>query len=288
MRNAFAIMLQAAWATLLLAGCSNADAPPEDKSAAVESVSGAPDPQSNRHDSNTRQPVGRLTGTIDIQGEFEPLKPLVRRQQAVRDAATCAAQELADESLIVGPGGALKNVFVYLKTKPAGHQAAATDPSELVFDQRGCRFLPRVMLVPTGQALRVLNADPIAHNTRTLPLANPPVNRVNPAGDRQGFTIQYEHPEKIPIQVSCDLHPWMRAYQLVVDHPFAAVTNGEGEFALDNLPVGEHQLRVWQERAGFLERSLKIQIDAQQTTDIRLTYQPDRFDLTLRAKESKS
>jgi len=288
MRNAFAIMLQSAWATLLLAGCSNGDAPPDAKSATAGSVAETSDPQSAPREPDTRQPVGRLTGTIAVQGDFEPLQPLVHRAQAVRDAATCAAQEIADESLIVGPNGALKNVFVYLKTKPAGHQAAATDPAELVFDQRGCRFLPRVMLVPTGQTLRVLNADPIAHNTRTLPLANPPVNRVNPAGDRQGFTIQYEHPEKIPIQVTCDLHPWMRAYQLVVDHPFAAVTNADGEFALDNLPVGEHQLRVWQERAGFLERSLKIQIDAQQATDIQLTYQPDRFDLTLRAKESKS
>jgi hypothetical protein len=267
----------------LLAGCAqdtDRSGPQAKTSPAATGVAASP--------SGDMLPVGRVTGRIDVQGPVPILKPLVRQGQEVRDGATCGATEISDESLLVGDTGGLQNVFVYLKTKPAGYQFPQPPASEVVFDQRGCRFVPHVMRIFTGQTLRVLNADPIAHNTRTLALINAPLNRVNPPSDRRGFTIQYEHAEKIPILVTCDLHPWMRAYQLVLDHPFASTTDAAGDFTIEDLPVGEHQFRVWQERSGFLERNLTVTIEADQTTDIQLTYQPDRFDLPAEIKESKS
>lgn len=277
---------------LSLAGCgqdaTSPNAPDDAQSKVTSNRDEAGDSQQSELSVATARAVGRVQGTIAIQTLPATLPPVVRQGQAVRDAATCAATEVPDESLIVSPNGGLKNVFVYLKTKPAGYQRRDAPKSEIVFDQRGCRFVPHVMLISTGQTLRVLNADPISHNTRTLTLNNPPLNRVNPPQDRTGFTMQFEHSERVPILVTCDLHPWMRAYHLVIDHTFAATTDAAGVFSIEELPVGEHQFRVWQERAGFLERSLKVTVEANQTTDIQLTYQSDRFDLPVAVEESKS
>ena len=54
----------------------------------------------------------------------------------------------------------------------------------------------------------------------------------------------------------------MVAYWLVVDHPYSAVTDEHGEFAIENIPVGEHIFVFWHEGCGYLERKLTINIEA--------------------------
>jgi hypothetical protein len=46
----------------------------------------------------------------------------------------------------------------------------------------------------------------------------------------------------------------MKAWLLVLDHPYAVVSNSDGRFELPRLPAGEWTFRVWQERAGLLKQ----------------------------------
>jgi len=48
------------------------------------------------------------------------------------------------------------------------------------------------------------------------------------------------------IEVLCDRHPAETAYVVVFDHPYAAVTGGDGTFAIHDVPPGSHLVRVWQ------------------------------------------
>jgi hypothetical protein len=64
--------------------------------------------------------------------------------------------------------------------------------------------------------------------------------------------------ERLPVQIGCDIHPWMRAWVVVVDHPYVAVTAEDGTFSIKDLPVGEHQFRIWHERVGSIEKSLTV------------------------------
>jgi len=48
------------------------------------------------------------------------------------------------------------------------------------------------------------------------------------------------------IEVTCDPHPEERAFILVFDHPFAALTAADGTFTIPNVPAGSHPLRYWQ------------------------------------------
>ena len=47
------------------------------------------------------------------------------------------------------------------------------------------------------------------------------------------------------IEVFCDRHPAEKAYVLVFDHPYAAVTAADGTFAIHDVPPGNHLVRVW-------------------------------------------
>jgi hypothetical protein len=42
--------------------------------------------------------------------------------------------------------------------------------------------------------------------------------------------------------IGCSLHPWMRAWVYVLEHPWFAVTDERGAFRIENLPPGKHRL----------------------------------------------
>ena len=52
------------------------------------------------------------------------------------------------------------------------------------------------------------------------------------------------------VTVRCNIHAWMLAYAFVLDHPFAAVTDENGEFHIPSAPLGK-ELRIvaWHEAA---------------------------------------
>ncbi|MEY3458462.1 MAG: hypothetical protein RL215_1619, partial [Planctomycetota bacterium] len=104
---------------------------------------------------------------------------------------------------------------------------------------------------------------------------NAPINStVNPM-DREGLvSFAYSKSEATPLSVKCDFHAWMNAWHLPLDHGFAAVSNGSGEFTIADIPVGKHSFSVWHEAAngGFVQRKLEVEIKAGETTDVSVDY----------------
>ena len=262
---------------LLMCGCGG-DEPASKKSAQVQLESNGSGGQAEGQEVPAATgPFGAIAGSIVIAEEVVSGGQLDLDGDNIRDREYCSSKPVPDESLLVNAGGELKNCFIYLRRKPDGGKALATSLPELKFDQQQCRFDPHVMVVHPGQSVRVLNSDGIGHNTHTLPLRNPAFNQVNQTLDRTGLELTYSQAETVPVQVVCDVHPWMRAYHLVVDHPYAAVTDNKGRFQIRGLPVGRHSFRVWHERSGDLDRNLEVEVKADEETQINLTYPVEKF-----------
>ena len=124
------------------------------------------------------------------------------------------------------------------------------------------------MIVRTDQTVVVKSDDAIAHNTHTYPLRNQATNFLVSPSDRTGIKVNFKVAEKLPTQVKCDIHPWMSAYWLVLDHPYAAVSDTDGVFTIKGLPAGEHELIIWQEKVGYVDRKFKVTVKADTTTDV--------------------
>lgn len=208
---------------------------------------------------------GSLKGQVTLTGSAPALKLLVKKgDAAVKDGTVCAAEDVPDESLVVDADSkGIANVVIWLAKKPTKihPELAKSKDAEVVFDQKNCRFLPHVLLVRTDQKVRVVSDDAVAHNTHTYPIKNKQENFIVAPNDRKGVLVpSVSLAERLPAKVGCDIHPWMQAYWVILEHPYAAVTNAKGEFEIPNLPVGEHKFIVWQEKAGYLNKELTVTI----------------------------
>lgn len=167
--------------------------------------------------------------------------------------------------------GNLQNVVVYVK-EGLGERVFAVPDEPVVNDQKGCTFIPRVFAVQVDQPVRFLNSDPIAHNVHGLPEHSSPWNfSLGVKGASR--TIRIEAPE-VMIAIKCDIHPWMRAYVGVFDHPYFALSGADGTFTLKEVPPGQYTVAAWHERFGT--QSQQVSLGAKETQNLVFTFTAER------------
>lgn len=193
--------------------------------------------------------AGEIRGWVRLAGPRPPeeFQPVFKHREF-------CGERMPSERIRIGPDRGIADVLVTLEDVPLSRRSPA--PKTAVLDNRACRFVPRVQVVPPGSRLDVRNSDPILHTvhaylgTETLFHLALPVfrQRVWAALDRPGLT-----------RVECDVgHTWMRAYILVRDDAFAAVTGPDGAFHLSGVPAGTFRLHAWHETLGTQEVSVTI------------------------------
>lgn len=213
---------------------------------------------------------GTLKGRIVLDGDAPNEPPLIAKgDPTAKDAAVCAAQSIPRETLVVDTSAVdpkergIANIFIYRQKKPdlIHPDLVHSTVKELDFDQKGCRFTPHAMFVRTDQKVRVMSGDDVAHNTHSYSQKNIAENFIVPPQDRKGVLMKaFTQSEKLPFGVKCDIHAWMEAYWLVLDHPYAAVTDEKGNYEIANLPVGDHEFIIWHESCGYLEKKYAVKI----------------------------
>jgi hypothetical protein len=232
----------AVFGVLLVAGCTT----PE-KHASAES----------EEKTNYYQPDSATAATVEGLVRFTGKQPPARRlsMQAEEACESLHDGPVVEPSLITAKDGALTNAFVYLKTGLEGKQFEP--PTETVLlDQRGCMFVPRVVALRAGQTLSIKNSDPVSHNIHPQPQLNREWNQ-HQAPDAPDLQRRFVRPEVL-IPVKCNVHSWMRSYISVLDHPYFAVTGGDGRFSWTDVPPGEYTVAVWHETLGELTQSVVL------------------------------
>ena len=194
--------------------------------------------------------VGNLKITFKYQGDV----PESREIDVRHDAQYCLQNgPLLDRSLIVNKANkGIKNVVVYAYTsRRGGMKLPAQRPANRnhVLATKQCQYEPRVTLTQVGDTIEVVNQDDIGHNANFIFLSITPSGFQRPPG--QPFKIKIQAPEPTVASVQCNIHPWMKAYVLAVDHPFFGVTDENGEVTIEGLPSGKVILRAWHENGTF-------------------------------------
>jgi len=186
---------------------------------------------------------GALKGRFTFAGTLAQPKALV----VDKDTEVCSmgGMKLIDRSLLVDPSSkGLANVVVFARKTSRVKTAAAETP--LIFDQKNCEFILPVFAARVGQPIDVHNSDSIGHNTN---IAGSSFNQLVPAG--QGTAYKPDAETGMPTMVTCNIHPWMKAYAVFRKDGYVAVSAADGSFTIPDLPAGETiEFQVWHERSG--------------------------------------
>src|SRR5690606_29874851 len=179
-----------------------------------------------------QEPTGfaTLKGRIIISGT--PPQPVALNVDKDIEVCMPGGESIFSEDVVFDPATkGLANVLVFAEGIPAewAHPDAAPGKSgEVEFDQKRCVFLSHVLAMQSSQTLKILNSDPVGHNTNMSPRRNLPFNQSIPTSGYASYQPTAE--ESQPFDVRCSIHPWMKAWIIFRNDGYFAVTGKDGSF----------------------------------------------------------
>lgn len=113
-----------------------------------------------------------LRGIVKFKGKQIPAKPIVMATDPYCAKYYAGKKAPLSERWKWGKNDTLQNVVVYVsKGLPAGRKyEPPKKPAEL--KQKGCMYVPHVLVVQVDQKLRFENLDETLHNVHSLPREN--------------------------------------------------------------------------------------------------------------------
>jgi hypothetical protein len=210
------------------------------------------------------------TATIAASVVFEgavPAPTMMRLDGDPKCVAANGAAERPSESIVIGNGPSLQNVFVYVKDG-LGNYAFPIPTEPVVLDQQKCRYTPRVLGVRVGQRFSIHNSDPLLHNVRSDGKINRPFNMSTPL---QGVSVDKSFATReVMVPFRCDVHNFMSAWVGAIDHPFFGVTGADGRVSLSGLPPGTYAIEAWHEELGT--KTQQVTVGPKESKDVAFTF----------------
>ena len=209
-----------------------------------------------------RPAAGTIAGKITFTGTPPKMKPIDMAKEP-----SCAAQHatpVMTETVVTGPGDAVVNAVIYIS---AGDSATTTPTEAVRYDQKGCQYIPHVLVMQVGQALDIYNNDQTSHNIHPLALINPEWNKSQPPGTPPIHT-NYGKPEFIAVK--CNVHPWMHGYFAVLTTSHYAVSGNDGSFSLAGLAPGKYTVTAWHEKFG--KQTQEVTVGATGTVAVNFVF----------------
>ncbi len=183
--------------------------------------------------------AGSIAGKVTLTGT-PPAMPRLKREAD----PFCGKTPMTDQEVVVGSGGALKNVVVRVIK---GATPLVTPPAEAKeVSQQNCMYVPRVSGAVAGQKIMIKNTDPTMHNVHSYAGTTTLFNQAQMKGSKDIEKVVSAGITKF----KCDVHPWMTGYIVANDNPFIVVTGDNGEFTLVNVPAGTYTVEAWHEKYG--------------------------------------
>jgi plastocyanin len=203
--------------------------------------------------------VGAVEGLIRFTGKVPPPKKIT-----LTDGGVLEQSDLVVDARTKG----LRDVVALLENAPVQPRRMKTPPA--VVDQRDMLFVPRVVAIQHGRAVRFENSDLCNHSVMaSSPLAANQFNVFVSASQPHECVFEAQ---KHPVQIGCSLHGWMRAWVFVVPHPWFAVSDAQGKYRIEGVPPGKYKLWLRHPDTGLQERQ-EVAIEGGKTTTVDTIWQ---------------
>lgn len=154
---------------------------------------------------------------------------------------------------------------VYIDTIEGKDFPAPKEP--VLCDQRGKEFVPHVLPVLKETTVDFLNSDAFLHNVFSPDEAADEFNLGSwGQGEKRSFTFN-KLGEAV---VLCNLHPEMEGWIVVLPTPYFAVTDENGDYAIENVPEGTHTLKTWHKKLSSSQVEVTVVFSGETNIDFTL------------------
>lgn len=228
--------------------------------------------------------AGNITGTVTYEGDAPARKALTIKTQ--EQHCITAAKGAKSEVLVVSKGKGIQNVVIYARLRGKQELKLPKEKKDRTVDQVGCRYLPHVIVVPTGTTVTITSGDPVAHNVHSHAAKNdaPNIQIAN-----KGGIYEYAITKAEAIKLTCDIHAWMSGYIVAVDSNYYTVTgqkdekgkwihpddyeksSDKGKYTLKDVPAGRARVVAWHEELGTAFKNIEVPADGDIPVDFKST-----------------
>jgi len=195
------------------------------------------------------QPFDASAAELRLRIIYDGDPPVPKPIVVNKDKEFCGELKLIDERLLVNPENrGIQNVVVYLYTGRGGTKIPAVPPrnQEVELTAEGCRLTSRIVVAQSGDTLVFSQKGVVAHNLNINFFSNPAMSRGGPLRATQRYHLA--RPEPAPIPMECNIHPWMKGYLVLLEHPYVGVSDANGQIVIEGLPDNSELLfRVFHE-----------------------------------------
>ena len=215
---------------------------------------------------------GTISGTVKWSGTV----PHAAAFPVTKDAQICdpdSKKSVDLERLIVGSGGGVANTVVYLKNISSG-KAMDLPEQRRHLDQKRCRYIPHILLVPENGTLSMMSSDATLHTihmdgSATFNLPFPFTDRVT--------SRTMSNPGLVHLRCNGG-HVWMNAEMMVVPHPYYDVTDESGRFEFTSVPPGTYQIVAWHEGWGMAGKEQAYDVLTERTVQRPVFTEPKTWE----------
>jgi len=215
---------------------------------------------------------GTISGTVKWSGPV----PHEMELPVTKDIPVCdpdSKKTVNLERLIVGSQAGVANTIVYLKDISSG-KAMDLPEQRRHLDQKQCRYIPHILLVPRNTELQIQSSDATLHTVHMEGAAtfNLPFPFTQHVTSRTMST-----PGLVDIHCNGG-HVWMNAEMMVVSHPYYAVTDESGRFEFNDVPPGTYEIVAWHEGWGRQGKEQVYDVLTQHKVDRPLFTEPRTWE----------
>lgn len=187
-------------------------------------------------------------GSVAGRVTFKGTPPANRRILITKDFELCGKGEREIPEVVLSEKGGLQETVVYIDKIQKGKAWGNPEGGEYLLNQKGCRFIPYLQIVPKNQTLIIQNSDPVLHNIHVRELIGRARRTLFNFGQpKQGQRVPKEISpiRSSEIKTECEAHDFMHGWMFAAESPYYSVTKADGSFKIDQVPPGSYSVKAW-------------------------------------------
>ena len=162
-------------------------------------------------------------------------------------------------------GKPLADAVVYV-LPASGARAPAHAPASVAIEQQDREFSPYVTVIQAGTTVTFPNRDPLLHHVYSFSHVKTFEIKLYSGEAPRG--ILFDKPGIVTL--GCNIHDWMIGYILVVETPWFAKSDSDGNARISEIGGGEFEIHAWHPTQRVAAAMKPLKLDVRNSTEVAL------------------